>query len=154
MNSGLITLTFTLIGGVIGYFVKDFLDKKREINSENNKIKREIYKKFTSIILDIFNNSKNNTLVKNQDDVKTRLYNFYKDYVLYASPNVINTLSDYMQYIYKNPEGSDTKKMMKGLGKVIGEMRRELGLSNKGLGVSGENVFRALFNDFDDINKK
>jgi hypothetical protein len=39
------------------------------------------------------------------------------------------------------------------LAKIMYDMRRDLGLSNKQLGGNGEKLFRALINDFDKISE-
>lgn len=141
----------SLLGILVGYFIKYILDKNKEAVSENNKIKREIYKKFTSMIFDLFNGEVDQK-TKNAN-LKNKMYEFYKDYVIYASPKVINSFSDYMQYLYKNSDNIDVKKSMHELAKIMSAMRKDLSLSNSGLGKHGINIFRAFFTDFETIKK-
>ena len=138
------------LGGLVGYFIKDFLDKKKELSSENIKVKREMYKEFIVLVFKVMNN-KDSHGSPSPLDIKKDLYRFYEDYSLYSSPEVINAFADYMQYIYKNPKSMDTKTILAKLAKVIKSMRREMGLSNRGLGKNGEKIFRAMFNDFDNL---
>lgn len=138
-----------IIGVLLGYLIKYILDKNSEIISSNNKVKRDIYKKFISMMFDLFSSEKSQE--RKNTELKSTLLEFYKDYVLYASPAVINAFSDYMQYLYKNSEKIDAKESMYKLAKIISAMRSELGLSNKGLDKDGINLFRAYFKDFDKI---
>jgi hypothetical protein len=148
-NVQIIIAVSTLVGGLIGFFVKYILEKNKELASENNKIKRTIYKKFTSIVFDLFNNE----IKVTNKDLKTNLSDFYKDYVLYSSPKVIKVFGDYMQYLYKSGDNINIKVSMQKLSKIIVAMRRELGLSNRGLGKNGIYIFKAYFKDFDAIKK-
>ncbi len=154
MNSQLLIAIFTVVGAGIGYLIKYFLDKKRDFNSENIKVKREMYKNFIVLILKSMNNTKKDNkgnLIPL--DMKNELNKFYEYYMLYSSPNVINAFAEFMQYVYKNPTLSDTKITFRKLGKVIKSMRNEVGLSSRGLGSDGEKIFRAMFTDFDELIK-
>jgi hypothetical protein len=148
----LIGTILTIIGGFIGYFIKDFLDKKREINSENIKVKRDLYKKFVVIFFKtIHNSTKDNQGNLLPVDIKEDLHKFYEDYSLYSSPSVINAFGDFMQYAYKNAGSTKTKVTLSKVASVIKCMRKELGLSNKELGKNGERIFRAMFKDYDEL---
>lgn len=145
----------TIVGAALGYFVKYRLDKSKEINSENTKVKRDAYKKFVSLIINLFKNSGSQPAGATAvgASFKEELYEFYKDYVLYSSPAVINAFGDMMQYIFNQEHGvqQDPKGILQKLSRVMQEMRKELGLSNRGLGHSSERIFRAMFNDFDSL---
>ena len=80
---------------------------------------------------------------------------FYKKYVLFASPNVIKAFSDYFQYVYNqnDSEDTDSKKSLELITKIMFEMRKDIGLNNKGLGKNGEMLMRALITDYDRIWK-
>ncbi|WP_452602368.1 hypothetical protein [Pontimicrobium sp. MEBiC06410] len=83
------------------------------------------------------------------------LYAFYKKYVLYASPKVIKAFSNYFQLMYNRNEEEeiDTKLHLQSMTKIMIEMRKDLGLKNKGLGRNGEMLMRALIKDYDSIWK-
>ena len=148
----LIGTILTILGGLIGYFIKNFLDKKKELNSENIKIKRDMYKEFISLFFKVVNNTKKDSEGRLLPvDIKSDLHKFYEDYSLYSSPSVINAFGDFMQYAYKNTNSMDTKMTFSKVSRVIKCMRKELGLSNRGLGRDGEKIFRAMFKDYDDL---
>jgi hypothetical protein len=128
-----------------------FFSRPKTINSENIKVKREMYKKFVKLVLNLFSNKKDAKGQVIVPDIKDKLYEFYEDYSLYSSPDVINTFADFMQFSYKNTPGNNTKLILLKLAKVIKEMRKEVGLSNWGLGLNGERIFRAMFKDYDNL---
>lgn len=148
----LMTITLPLIGAGLGYLIKSQFEKKKELNNELNKQRREIYQSFVNLIIDIFANTK---LKKNTSDQNLKqLFEFYKKYVLFASPNVIKAFSDYFQYLY-NPEKEEELSLHLSLiTKIMFEMRKDIGLENKGLGENGEMLMRALITDFDKIYTK
>jgi len=147
----LIIAASTIFGGLIGYLIKYWLEKNKDLLSENTRLKRDNYKKFISLILNLIKNS-------GADDeiavakLKDEIYSFYEDHLLYSSPGVILAYADYMQYLYDN-EGKDmkVKHLISKLGKIIQQIRKELGLSNRKLGKNSVEVFRAMFKDFNTI---
>ena len=148
----LLTISLPIIGAGIGYLIKSQFEKKKELNNELNKQRREIYQNFVNLIIDIFANTK---LKKNTTDQNLKqLFEFYKKYVLFASPNVIKAFSDYFQYLYNPEKEEDLKLHLSSITKIMFEMRRDIGLENKGLGENGEMLMRALITDFDKIYTK
>ncbi len=149
----IIVAIIALIGGIIGYLLRYFFDKKKEFASENAKIKREAYQSFVNFLYDVFKDAKKEGAEKiDTQEIKNRMYEFFKKSTLYSSPETINVFGDYMQYLYKNKDDkANVKETMNHLGLVIKVMRKEVGLSNRGLGKNGERVFRAIFRDFDEI---
>ncbi len=151
----LLTIILPLIGGGIGFFIKGIIEKRKDLDSQVTKKRRAHYQDFVNIVIDLFCSKKTG---KNQPDeqVLVKLFDFYKKYVLYASPEVINSFSDYFQYLYST--NSDSAKMdykihFQKLSRILIEMRKDLGLSNKNLGKDGVRIFRALLTDFDEIMK-
>lgn len=147
----LLTISLPIIGAGIGFFIKHIIEKKKDLYSQVTIERRELYQHFVNLIIDLFSASKTG---KSQPDrqVLNKLYEFYKKYVLYASPGVINAFSDYFQYLYlvnADDEKSDIIMHFRKLSKIMVEMRKDLGLSNKKLGTDGEKLFRALITDFD-----
>jgi hypothetical protein len=149
----ILPIILSLITGVIGYFIRNIIERKKELEDEATKKRRELYQEFVNILLDTFGKEQ-----KNQDKITElgkRLDEFYKPYVLYASPRVINALSDFFQHIYsaqKSSQNTGVSTIKKASG-VLKEMRKDLGLNNKGLGKNGERLFRATLNDFDEVFK-
>lgn len=155
MNQTIITISSILLpilGALIGYFLKHNIDQKRELTSEIAKERRGIYQQYVNLMIGVFANSKTNKK-NNQENVVIELYEFYKKYVLYASPDVIKAFSDYFQLIYHQDTkiGFDTKLNLLHMTKIMAEMRKDLGLKNKGLGKNGEVLMRAILRDYDEI---
>jgi len=146
----LITITLPLAGGGVGFLLKRYLDKKRELFNENAKERRQAYQDFVNIIIDIF--AGKDKKEKKPFDIN-RLYDFYKKNILFAPPSVVNAFSDYMQYLYvfdsNNPD--QTAEHIKKLTEVLKQMRKDLGLNNSDLGNNGEKLMRAILKDFDTL---
>ncbi|MDM1408688.1 hypothetical protein [Myroides sp. DF42-4-2] len=151
----LLSIVLPILGVFLGYFIKSYIDKKQALLSEVSKERREHYQGFVDLIIDIFNNIKQGD-TPNDHELVGKLFSFYKKYILYASPKVINSFSDYFQYLYSCNDGGvtmDTNIQFRKLSTIMKAMRADLGLSNKNLGRDGEKIFRALIKDFDTIIK-
>ncbi|AWA31031.1 hypothetical protein HYN48_13590 [Flavobacterium magnum] len=146
----LITILLPLAGGGIGFLLKRYLDKKRELFNENARERRQAYQDFVNIIIDIFAGTNNK---KQKAFDISRLYDFYKKNILFAPPNVVNAFSNYMQYIYifDSNDPNQNAEHIKKLTEVLKHMRADLGLSNKDLGEHGEKLMRAIITDFDTL---
>jgi hypothetical protein len=153
LQGTIVTILLPLIGAGIGYLFKQGIEKKKELIGEVNKERREHYQQFVNLVIDIIGADKLGKASKN-DNMLSKLYDFYKKYVLYASPEVINAFSDYFQFLYMSREEGermDGKMHFKKLSRILIMMRKDLGLNNTGLGEDGERIFRALITDFDSI---
>jgi hypothetical protein len=103
----ILTIFLPIIGGIIGYFIKYYVDKRRELLTEVTKERRELYQHFVNLIIDVFSGTK--TGKKQQDNLLlTKLFDFYKKYILYASSEVIIYFSDYFQYLYSGNGDTNT----------------------------------------------
>ena len=147
-------ITLPVFGAGVGYLIKTNIEKKKALTNEVTKERREIYQQYVNLMIGFFDHTK----VKRKDsDSKmiSELFDFYKKYVLYASPSVIKSFSDYFQFLYKNngKENFDSKKNLNHMTKIMLEMRKDLGLKNKGLGKNGEMLMRALLTDYDELTK-
>lgn len=140
-----------LVGALVGYFIKQSIEKKKELLSEVTKERRLIYQQYVNLIMDIFANTKEPNA--KEINMVQELYGFYKKYMLYASPNVIKAFSDYFQFLYTKDIQTNLPKNMKLLSKIMLEMRKDLGLKNDGLGPNGEMLLRAILKDYDEILK-
>ena len=148
----LLSIVLPILGAIIGYFIKDYIDKKKELVSEITKERRAIYQQYVNLVIGIFANQKT-TKKDNSDRLVKDLFEFYKKYVLYASPAVIAAFSNYFQLIYHQDTNTnfDTKSNLLYMTKIMAEMRKDLGLDNEGLGKNGEVLMRAIIKDYDDI---
>lgn len=148
------TISLPLLGAGIGFLIKHNIEKKKEINNELTKQRRENYQQFVNLVIDLLAGTKINT-GKNNTNMLKELFQFYKKYVLYASPNVIKAFSDYFQFIYNVNENEPdyAKNSLELITKIMAEMRKDIGLKNKGLGKNGEMLLRALINDYNSIWK-
>ena len=147
----LISLALSLLGGAIGYWLKHYLDKKKELIDQVNIQRRLMYQDFINLMIDILFANKQNKPMKDGDLVK-KLYDIYKKQILYASPSVVNTFGDMFQELYKSNSGEsemDVKTLIRKLTRIMYAMRDDIGLENRGLGEDGVNLLRGLFTDFD-----
>lgn len=152
MNNNIFTISAILLpilGAGIGYLIKHSIEKRKETLNELTRQRREIYQQFVNLVIDLFGNSKVGKK-RSTANMLSELFEFYKKYVLYASPNVIKAFSDYFQFIYNqnDPENTDTKRSLELITKIMFEMRKDIGLNNKGLGNNGVMLMRALLNDY------
>ena len=151
----LISLIISILSGVIGFYVKMRIDRKKELQSQVNIERRAAYQGFINLVINLFATTKNNGAQNNNDFVK-ELYEFYKKNLLYASPQVVNKFANYMQFIY-HYDSSKAENLyihIKKLTDVMKAMREDLGLSNKNLGNEGEILMRAIIKDFDEMKTK
>jgi hypothetical protein len=141
-----------IIGGWIGYKIKSYIDIKQEFVSKASEKRREMYQAFLSIIFGLWRDLKLvDENVRKQDtylqEIGKKLYEFYIPFLLYASPTTIKNLGELMQYLYT--QQVDGKKLFYLLGKVIFSMRKEIGLSNKGL--KEIELFKPMLTDYQEF---
>ena len=154
MESKYIAILLPIIGAGIGYYFKHLIEKRRELLSEVTKERRELYQKFINLVVDILESVKKGE--KNEVNFLSELYGFYKKYILYASPQVINRFADYIQFLYvqnMTSENKNLKLQFRKLTAIMTAMRKDLGLKNNKLGKDGINILRALITDFDETMK-
>lgn len=141
------------ISGIIGYFTKTLLDHYKNLSTYNVDKRREIYQEFIDMIIDVIGGQK---IEKKKEELnlelRTKVYGFYKKFILYSSAKTINKYGDFMQSIYQG--NSNVADLMSKLSDIIKSMREELGLTNEELGGNGEKLLRPIFTDFDSIYKK
>ncbi|WP_430907513.1 hypothetical protein [Maribacter sp. 2-571] len=148
----ILSISLPLLGAGIGYLIKSNIEKKKELTNEITKERRAIYQQYVNLMIGIFANTKANKK-NNPDKMLADLYEFYKKYVLYASPKVIIAFSDYFQFMYHQNENeeTDSRQHLLYMTKIMAEMRNDLGLKNKDLGKNGQKLMRALIKDYDVI---
>lgn len=148
-----LTLIGIISSGMVGYLVKYSLDKKAQFSSKNAEIKREMYQEYVNFILSFINDlqdQKSDATPEQTKDAVRKMKEFHKKAVLYSSPKVINAYSDMMQHSYKSGDGGvDGLHYMVLMTNVFKAMRKDIGLSNRGLGSGGIRLMRPLINDYD-----
>ena len=151
----LLTIVLPLLGAGIGYLLKEKVERKKTLEIEVIRERREHYQQFVDLIINLLKQSKEGN--SRPEDFLSSYYEFYKKYILYASPSVISAFSDYFQCLFQANEGGpqvDHKTHFRLLTRILTAMRRDLGLDNKNLGKDGEVLLRAIINDFDKIMKQ
>lgn len=153
MSESFYPTILTILGGAVGYFLRYYLDKRKEIISKNIENKRVSYESFIAIVVDILKIVKNPNTAEQKNkinEIENNLYNIQKTFLLFAPPKLVNTFGDFMQYLYTHGGTQDPKETIKLLSKLIKSMRSDLALSNKTMGIYGEKLFRPLLKDFND----
>lgn len=149
-----LTLISVVSSGAIGYLIKYALDKRAQFSSQNAEIKREIYKEYVDIIssaLDEFQKQNGLQSKEQVDSLVNNLKNFYKKAVLYVSPRVLNAFSDMLQHSYRQyNDNQNSYRTVVLMMAVFKEMRKDIGLSSRGLGSGGIHLLRPLINDCDE----
>lgn len=158
LNPVIVPAIVALFGGIIGYFLKYYLDKKAQFVSNNADVKRSAYQKFVNVTASFFIKSKQSKRV--QDNAVDELGEFYKQYVLYGSPKVVRSFANLMQVFYKREALKITKQdmtraeqryMFRSMTRVYKAMRKDIGLSNRTLGFGGASLMRAIITDYDHL---
>jgi len=137
-----------LIGGLLGYFINNFLVKKRENELLINKEKRLHYQLFIDLFIDILSQSKLEKQL-DQNELMKQFYEFQKKHLLYSSPNVINSFSTFWVSIQNEENKAKPLNLLTGMTKFILTMRADLGLNNKNLGKKGEKLLKGMLTDYD-----
>lgn len=158
LNTIIIPAVIALGGGIVGYFLKYYLDKKAQFASNNAEVKRVAYQKFVNLTASFFIQSKKSQRLQN--NAVEELGEFYKQYVLYGSPKVVRALASLMQVFYKrNSLGiadqdmtkAELRHILRSMTRVYKAMRKDIGLSNRTLGYRGSSLMRAIITDYDQI---
>ncbi len=115
--------------GFITWFLKDKSEKLKFQREKLIEEKRLNYEKILEPIIRVLAGVKNKS---EMDKALKQIQSFdYKksafQLMLFGSDNVVNAYNDYFQYLYKNESNMDPYKMLNALGKVILEIRKDLG---------------------------
>ncbi|MFR4026004.1 MAG: hypothetical protein ACLTZY_10295 [Alistipes indistinctus] len=74
-------IVLPLLGGGAGYLIRHIIEKRKELQNEVTKERRELYQQFIDLVIDIFGSSKIGR-ENSEMDLIQKLYTFYKKYVL------------------------------------------------------------------------
>lgn len=151
----IIPSAIAIAGGIIGYFLKYYLDKKARFGSDNAVIKREMYEQYIDFMMKFVQNPENQTGDLNDKQTKeviSKMREFHRKAILYSSPRVINAFADFLQYAYKyTGDNSKGEYIMVLVTNVFKEMRRDIGLSNYRLRGGAIRLIRPIINDYDQV---
>ena len=124
MNNIFVSLISAVIGGIVATIIKSFLDKKREIDLNRNKMIEDKYRSlliFMACALDI---SKKryfslNEQVQNitKEDYMNQIAEYYYHSILYSSDDVIHSLKKFIESPNKDNYILTAKAMRKDLWK-------------------------------------
>lgn len=150
-----LTLIGIVASAVGGYLVKYFLDKKAQFSSQNAQIKRKMYQDYVNFVLkfidEVQNQKQSDATPQQQVKLIKSMKEFHRQAVLYSSPRVVNAYSDMLQNSYRNNQSSSSSYFaMVLMTNIFKEMRRDIGLSNRGLKGGAIRLVRPMINDYDD----
>jgi hypothetical protein len=149
----IIVAIFTFIGGLAGFFAKYYLDRKQAFSSANAQIKRDAYTEFLDKLLKTTSKFKDKLTLPEVEAIKREFgqYNkeFYGTSVLFASPKVVKKYADFVRNENTIQSGLYQYELMLKASRFYKAMRKDIGLSNRGLGWDGELLLRANINDYD-----
>ncbi len=145
-----------LIGAVIGYFIRNYLAQRQAYSSDNAVIKRNMYKGFVEALIRTYTTDvkslQTHELETLQKAFKDASDQFYSTSVLFASPKVVRAYAELMRNIPQNED--EAKKvspyeLVLKASRIYKAMRKDIALSNRGLGRDGEVLMRAKMTDYD-----
>lgn len=139
------------IGGGIGYFIRHYLDKQKAFSDENAKIKRDAYKKYVDKLHALNGIGKLSTgeVELLRAGFNDYLKEFHSTIVLFSSPKVVKQYASFVRYTDKKHSQAYQYELMLHSSRLFKAMRKEIGLSNRGLGLDGELLLRDNINDYD-----
>lgn len=139
------SLFFAMFTGVAGYLGRMFYDRKKELKAKATETRREIYRDFINIIVDQLHDP-------GMEGLNERMIEFQKTYMLFASPDVINALGEYQQYVmHQDIHNPNLNLQYSKQARVIYEMREDLGLSVSNLGAQGEILFKGILSNYSQV---
>src|SRR5690606_1313175 len=136
--------------GLITWYLKDKSEKLKLQREKLIEEKRRNYEKILEPIIRLFAGTKGNKqeLQKAMKQVQSCEYKESAfQLMLFGSDNVVNAYNDYFQFLYKNGDNLDPFEMLRCLGKVILEIRRDLG--NDKTALKEIDMLRFIITDID-----
>ncbi len=118
-----------IAAGFVTWFLKDKSEKLRLQREKLIEEKRGNYEKILEPIIRSFSGI-NNASEMQKAIKQVQSYDYKKSafqLMLFGSDNVVKAYNDYFQYLYNNENNMKAEEMLKQLGKVILEIRKDLG---------------------------
>lgn len=140
--------------GLITWFLKDKSEKLKLQREKLIEEKRTNYEKILEPIIRTFAGAKNkNELVKAIKQVQSFDYKKTSfQLMLFGSDEVVNAYNDYFQYLYKNDNEKNPVEMLNALGRIVLEIRKDLG--NDKTALNEFDMLRFMITDIDKIKSE
>ncbi|MBI5326157.1 MAG: hypothetical protein HZB41_12950 [Ignavibacteriae bacterium] len=143
----------TLLGIIIGWFLKDKSEKFRLQKESLLSTKRENYIKiltpFIRVLTGVKNNNELEVAIKEIQsfDYKQTAFNL----MIFGSDSVTNSYNNLFQYLYQNQNATDHTPLLILFGKLLLEIRKEFG--NKKTNLKELDMLKFLITDIDKLIK-
>ena len=141
-----------LIGGVVGWFLKDRVESRRAAEERLRQDRVKAYSEILDPILAAFIDPESNQGpggIQRMASPEYRRNAFQLS--LIGSDQVVNSFSDFLQLLYHSDNSGefDLARGTKALGKLLLEIRKSIGNTNTTL--NEKDMMRWLIKDIDDI---
>ena len=140
-----------VITGLITWFLKDKSEKLKLQREKLIEEKRANYEKILEPIIRTFAGSKNKSeLAKAIKQVQSFDYKKTSfQLMLFGSDDVVNAYNNFFQYLYKDDSEKDSYELLSVLGKIILEIRKDLG--NDKTALKEYDMLRFMITDIDKL---
>ena len=139
-----------VLAGFITWYLKDKSEKLKLQREKLVEEKRKNYEQILEPIIRLFAGTKGNEKELQRAMKQVQSFEYKKtafQLMLFGSDNAVNAYNDYFQFLYKNEGNLDPHEMLKSLGKVILEIRRDLG--NEKTALKEFDMLRFMITDID-----
>src|SRR5690606_26483827 len=130
-------------------------DKSEKLKLQREQLieeKRQNYEKILEPIIRLFVGTKGNKQELEKAMKQVQSFDYKKtafQLMLFGSDSVVSAYNDYFQYLYKNENNLDPYVMLKALGKVVLEIRKDLG--NDKTALKEYDMLRFMITDIDKL---
>jgi len=121
----MLNILVPIMFGAIGYYLRMQLEKKEKLNEKIVVERRELYQKFIDYLVKSIKTPGENN--------RAEIIDFCKKFILYASPNVVVQVNELIKSINTESKEELIKSYTILLNRIILSMRRDIGLSNRGI---------------------
>jgi|SRR5690554_504445 len=140
--------------GLVTWFLKDKSEKLKYQREKLIEEKRQNYEKILEPIIRSFAGTKNKTeLAKAIKQIQS--FDYKKtafQLMLFGSDSVVKSYNEFFQYLYQNESNINPHMVLNSLGKVILEIRIDLGNSKTAL--KENDMLRFMITDIDKLKDK
>lgn len=141
-----------VLAGFITWYLKDKSEKLKLQRVKLIEEKRKNYEQILEPIIRLFAGAKGNEKELQKAMKQVQSFEYKKtafQLMLFGSDSAVNAYNDYFQFLYKNEGNLDPYEMLKSLGKVVLEIRRDLGNENTAL--KEFDMLRFMISDIDEV---